>query len=420
MKKEHYPLPAVLALMLFLPTPSFAQCENFVSANTALTTLATNDTKNLNNYISQEKNFIDLDLTKTATYEIEARLEEFDVNIRSWLSDWWQNRYKPSMKNMTKQLSVFQVDQSFAVGAMLDAQLLNEAIKMKKEKQDEARLRYSPSELACQTTSVGSAQTKASQMAKMLNRGFAKDDSKRHGNAKGSDSATGRGAEIKKHWEEYVAKFCDNTVGDQGCTEGVVVPRPGKHKDLPGHLWGNVQTIDPREEDNMIMASAALRYLIYPESNDPIPPGAVESASGHQAILDRRAEMARTNAIYNVMGSMLGERVGVPEGEGFSLNYVGWLALKLAGKNIDPSYSELRGGMANDRFLNPEYMASLVGTPDELVREQGSTNALRLQLMNDIYRRSEEALFMEAAAYSRDLDKQMPETAVGSAPLKPQ
>jgi hypothetical protein len=41
-----------------------------------------------------------------------------------------------------------------------------------------------------------------------------------------------------------------------------------------------------------------------------------------------------------------------------------------------------------------------------------------MQLMNDLYRRAEESLFLEAAAYSLDLDKQMPSSAVQAAPMK--
>ncbi len=47
----------------------------------------------------------------------------------------------------------------------------------------------------------------------------------------------------------------------------------------------------------------------------------------------------------------------------------------------------------------------------------GELNALRLQTMNDIYRRSEEMLFMEAAEYARDLNGQVPRSATNNIPL---
>ncbi|MCE9507185.1 MAG: hypothetical protein K8R48_02565 [Alphaproteobacteria bacterium] len=415
-------LAVVLALGFLLPAQAFAQCEQFATANLALTALAAKDTSNLTDYVSQEKSFIEKTLSKTSSFEMEARLEEFDGNINAWLADWWKNRLQPSMKDMTKQLSVTQIQQTMTVGMVMDAQLVDETLKKKEELMDEAHRRYAPSELTCQSTSVGVGQTKAYQMSRAINRGFAKDISKQNGNTVGTPAAVGRGAEIKAQWDEFVAKFCDNTKGDQGCTTAGT--RAGMHKDMPALLWGDKQTINLKDEpDNAIMVQAALRYLVYPASPDPIPPGAVVSAPGHQAILDRRADQARSNAVLNAVGQMLSERVGVKQDSGMNSTFrLMRQASGISDENIsdDPSYSEIRDAVTKDRFLNPEYVVNMISNPEQVVREQGSINAIRMQLMNDLYRRSEEALFMEAAAYSFDLDKQMPSSSVGSAPLKQQ
>jgi hypothetical protein len=415
-------LAVVLILGVFQPGRVFAQCENMGSAVSSLTTLATQDTNNLNSYISQEKSFIEKTLSKTASFEMEARLEEFDGNINAWLADWWKNRLQPSMKDMTKQLSVAQIQQTMTVGMVMDAQLVDETLKKKEELMDEARRRYSPSELTCQSTSVGNGQTKAYQMSRAINRGFAKDISKQNGNTVGTPSASGRGAEIKVHWKEFVDKFCDNTKGDQGCTTAGT--RAGMHKDMPALLWGDKQTINLKDDpDNAIMVQAALRYLVYPASPDPIPPGAVDSSPGHQAILDRRADQARSNAALNAVGQMLSERVGVKQDSGMNSTFrLLRQASGISDENIspDPSYAEIRDAVTKDRFLDPQYIINMISSPEQVVREQASINATRLQLMNDLYRRSEEALFMEAAAYSFDLDKQMPPSAVQAVPMKKQ
>jgi hypothetical protein len=415
-------LAVVLLLGVFLPAKAFAQCEQFLTANKALVSLATQDTSNLNSYISQEKSFIEKVLSKTSSFEMEARLEEFDGNITAWLADWWKNRLQPSMKNMTKQLSVVQIQQTMAVGMLMDAQLVDETLKKKEELLDEVRRRYKPSEQACQSSSTGPGQTNAYRMSRAVNRGFAKDISKQGGNTKGSDSAVGRGAEIKTQWKEFVDKFCDNTKGDQGCTTPGT--RPGMHKDIPALLWGDKQTIDlsSSDDDNRIMVLAALRYLVSPASPDPIPPGAVDSNNGHQAILDRRADQARSNAVLNAVGQMLSERVGVKKDDSSTNNTFRLMrqASGISPENVadEPSYSEMRDAVTKDRFTNPQYIADLVGNPEQAVREQVSINATRMQLMNDLYRRAEESLFLEAAAYSLDLDKQMPSSAVQAAPMK--
>jgi hypothetical protein len=407
-------VPALVFLLVLLPARAFAGCETPFSASPAMAQLAKEDTKTINDFIEQEKKFIDKDLTQTATYEMMSRLDEFDVNLLAWLNDWWKNRLLPSMKQMTKQLSAAQIDQTRTAGALMDAQLFSESASNKKQRQSEAHLRYRPSDMACQADTVSLGQTKAQQLSKAITRATAMDDAKRRGNDRGSISAAGRGAEMSSLWTEYVAHFCDNENGDKGCTQPGTMP--GKHKDIPAMLWGDKQTIDLSNPENLIMMQAALHYLVYPLSSDPIPPGAVESADGHQAILVRRAESARTNAIYNVIGQMVGERVG---GSGVNVQAIRAAAgIPVADASANASYREAQQALTKDRFNSPEYIVRMVNDPEQVVREQMTISAIRLQILNDIYRRSEELLFLSAAEYSRDLDKQIPSSAVSSAPLK--
>ncbi len=47
----------------------------------------------------------------------------------------------------------------------------------------------------------------------------------------------------------------------------------------------------------------------------------------------------------------------------------------------------------------------MVNEPEAVVKEQGSINAIKMQQMNDIYKRWEELLFMSAAQYASSLDQ---------------
>lgn len=411
MKQKIY-IILVFAL-LCLPVRAFAQCETPASAMPALNQLELKDGQIISKYATQEMNFVKEKLGNTALYEVKARLDEFDGNIRAALMA-WNDEFIPVLKKITKQLSVAQVAQTFEMGAMMDAQLLNEAAKRKTERHAEARRRYGVSETSCQVDSVGTGQTKAYEMARAVNHTIALEGAPRRGNAEGSISATGTGAEIRALWDEYETKFCDNTKGDQGCTAPGTLA--GRHKDLPALLWGDRQTIDLSNDDNRLVVDASMRYLVSPQSADPILPGAVNSASGHQELLARRAEEARRNAIYNAIGQMVGERAG---GSGVNAQSMRIAAgTPAAEASTDASYRELQATMSRDRFYNPEYIQRLVGNPELTVREQVSVNALRLQMLNDIYRRSEEFLFMEAAGYSRELDGEMPSSAIEATPLR--
>ncbi|MBI3441633.1 MAG: hypothetical protein HY052_07525 [Proteobacteria bacterium] len=401
-------------LLVLLPLQASAQCEDAVTASAALNTVTVSIGTDLGLFVTQETNFVSQKLLDTATNEVNGRLDEFSGNISEALTA-WVDRLIPVLQLITRQLSAAQIDQTRVLGSMMDAQLLNEAINTRNVRRVEAQKRYEPSSLSCQSDTIGGrGQTKAYQMSRALARSFALEDSGRICNAQNSTAAAGTYAEIKSLWNEYVDKFCDNSKGDQGCSSPGALP--GRHKDIPALLWGDRQTIDMSMSDNQLVVKAALRYLIRPLSEDPILPGAVNSASGQQALLTRRAEAARINTIYNVLGQMVAERVGGSGVNAQSMRTAGGMPPTDASTNA--SYREIMQSMTKDRFYNPQYAIQMVGSPEQVTRDQASINATRLQLLSDIYHRSEEMLFMEAAAYGRDLDKQVPSPAVSSAELR--
>jgi hypothetical protein len=409
--------PSALAAVLFYclsSTAAQAQCEVSASADPALSLLASQDISNLNDYNTEEQSFVDEKLTQTATYEISARLQEYDVNIRRQLTRLWHDQMEPAFKLHIKQLATSQVAQTLDMGQMIDAHVQNETMEAKKVRKLEAERRYRPAESACQIDTQGPGQTKSYQMSRALTRGFAQDDSPRRGNDTGSISEGGKPAEVRDLWAEYVTYFCDNTKGDQGCT--TPGSRAGQQKNLPGFLWGDKQTIDMADQDNRVAVAGSLRYLIYPFSNDLIPQTAIRGMSGHYQILARRSEETRSNAAYNVVGQMLAERAG---GSGVNTQTMRTKAgIPATDAATDASYREVQEAMGRNRFYDPEYIVRLVEDPEQVVREQGALKAIQLQTMNDIYHRNEDALFMEAALYARDLDKKTPGTGTNAAPLQ--
>ncbi len=398
-----------LALGIVLPANALAQCETAGPSNAAMDDLVASDIDNINLFIVQEENFINQILSTSAFDQLANRFQLFTDHFEAALTDWWKQLFD-ALKGMTKELHIAQVDQTRALGGIIDAQFMVEENTRRGDSIINAHRRYAPSELACEIDTAGPGQSKAFQISRALNRGLALDDAPRHENAAKSISAAGQGHESDKIWQEYVQKFCDNTMGDQGCTAPGTIA--GRHKDIPELLWGSKQTIDPSNPDNLLTMQAALRYLVNPLSSDPVPPKVVKMTDGYMELMARHSELAYTNTIYNTMGGMLSERIG---GSGVNAQ----LARSAAGINqadasTDASYRELQEMMTRDRYNNPEYIVRMIENPEQVAREQGTLNALRLQTLNDIYRRSEEMLFMEAAAYSRDLDMQRPGTGISS------
>lgn len=411
---------AVLALLLCLSWSGPARaCENPASAQNNMNALFQHLIDTLNDYITQEKSLIDEKITETATYEMMLRLWEFDTNIRTGLSRLWQDKWLPAMMDMTKQLSAVQVDQSRMIGSLMDAELVNENIMLKQQRQIEAFRRYQPNEMSCQVDSLmrtddpancnpseGCGPSMAQRMATAMTAGYAKEETERRGNYVGTPGEFGTASYTQNQWNEYVQYWCDPAAGNQGCTAPGTPGYQGKHVDLPGLLWGDKQTIDMSIPENRLMTKAVQRYLISPTVPDPVPAGAVNTPQGQQALLERRSVEARYNAVFNVVSRMISERSSGSKIDTSAVRTAAGLPAGVASDNA--SYREIMEALTRDRFHNPEYIVRMVNAPEEVVREQGAINALRMQQMNDLYKRLEEMVFMEAAVFAEELDDQTP------------
>ena len=424
-------LPMVLFGFIAAPAHhAFAQCETPGNAESEFSDLGDDIVDELNDFITQEENFITELVTHRAKYEMINRLWEFDTNIRTGLTNWWNNDLLPSMKKQTEQLSSDQVDQSKALGAMNDAQNSNDAMGEIHQQQALAQRRYQPNERSCVLDSLatatsggggaagghGSGINQAAAMSRALTAGAARDDEKRRSNAKGSPSEKGKSAEQQWIWKQFHDKFCDPANGDQGCTASGDAEMAGMHANLPQLLWGEKQTIDMGNVKNQQIVEAAERYYINPFSPDPVPSQAVKSSQGEEMLLDRHSNSARVNSIYNVIAQMVNERVG---GSGVNTQEIQKKAdMPVETDSMNASYRELMIAMSVTRIHDPDYLVEMVNYPEQVVREQGSINAIKMQQMNDIYHRQEELLFMEAAVYANTLDGDKPDASEASTPVR--
>lgn len=261
--------------------------------------------------------------------------------------------------------------------------------------------------------------------------------------------AVGFAGQLALLWKEFCTKYYDPARGDQGCDPAVYTTPavyPGKNTDLSGFLWGDNQTInmnDTPNMDNLANLTAALRTLISPFAPDPIAATALNAVQGQEEAMARRARDARLNTVWNVMAQLASERASgggrnidpavnpatdpskgaadpeaIRQAAGFApdpnVAYIpaGQIAENQGGTPANPnhegggpSYSTLREAMVKDRYFNPAYAIRLVNQPSAVVREDLAVQAAQAQITNDLYKRTEEMVFMEAASFADDLDK---------------
>ncbi|MDY0009158.1 MAG: hypothetical protein RBS08_05590 [Bdellovibrionales bacterium] len=418
--KRSCAIPA-LAIMLSLPAVLFAgtahaQCENSFTATSTFNQMAQDIAQDLNDFIEQEENFIEDKITTTAKDEVITRLEEFDQNIRNGLSTWWREHFEPALKSMTTQLHASQVDQTRVLGSMVDAQAQNEFMQDMQRREVQAQYRYAANELTCQIDTAAQGQTRATRTARAAASAMARQSVPKRMNASGTAGVRGQGAEQRERWVEYTTRFCDPDKGGQGCG-GTTGDLAGRHVDLPRLLWADKQTLDMTSPDNIVVVEGVMKYMLSPKVSKPIPREMIDSPAGQQAMLEQRTLTARQNVIYNAVAMMIGQRMG---GSGVNTQDMRVAAgLPPAEASTDASYAEIMQAVTKDRFHNPEYIVRLVQSPEQVVREQGAVNAVRLQQLNDFYKRTEDMVFLEAAAYAAQLDKRIPKPQATALPIRP-
>lgn len=422
----------MLLLALFLglsmtaaSVPARAACEPASAVPAIFPDMTNTDIQNLNLLIAQEVAAVDPNnvqsggfapnLMRSALKQLVNYFHDFAANIAKALTNWASKDWMKALQSMTMEIHASQVDQTLNIGRIMDAQQMVEEKSLYETKFADAHRRYTPSELACDIDATGPAASRAYQIARQLNRGLALDNMPRHANSYYSISAGGKGQELRATWFEYTKKFCDMPMGDLGCADDPAINLRGKNRDLGNLLWGEKQTIDPDNGDNMLTMQATLRYIVDPLAPDPIVMTGSNTVQGQRGLIDRRSELAYVNTIYNTLGGMLSERIG---GSGMDVKILR-VSSGVADQNASSSasYREIQEAMTRDRYTNPEYMVRMIGDPTQVMREQETLNALKMQTLNDVYRRTEEMLFMESAEYGRDLNEETPSAAIRDMPF---
>lgn len=393
---------ALLLLLLLVPATAHAQCENPAAATASMQALMMAETMHINQYTRQEINFLDKDLKETATKEVMDRFDQFRNNILDALNS-YAERLIPEMRDMSKQLSTFEVDQTRQLGSFDDARLQNDTLRRQGALRAQVKRESSPSTSACVVDSLGPAQSRGYRIGRAVARALAHDALQEQAGA-GAVGARGSAAMVTAVEADFQDKFCDLGNGDQGCLkEG---PLAGRNNDLSSLLWEDRQTIDLSTPENKAILETVVRNIAGPLPPNPIARQDVRSAKGFQEKMRRRAERARLNTIYNAIGQMTGQHVG---GTGANVQDIR-AGAGASGENAstDASYSEINRAVTRDRFSDPRYLFNMVNDPAGLVREQGALNAMRLMTISDLYKRTEEMVWIEGSVLGAMLDARMP------------
>jgi len=420
-------LCGVLAFSLFMPLGTkdlYAQmCETVGPAQREFQSLDRLSNEQIPEYQSQLSNFMPKDF-QTADSEINIRLDEFDSNVRTWLEGWWP-QFRNAIDSGITQLSVAEPDQTRAIGSFIDAQSQVWTQEEIKKKEVEAHRRYRPSEMSCQVDTVSVLLGRASFVSMGVAKGYALESTIRGLNKLGSISENGKAPETSSRWDTYAARFCDAGINRSEPGPNCVPVAAFSNKDLhiSDALWGHKKTYEVVDMvENRDLYNEMLRNMIDPFSPPIIPESVLETTIGEKEILFRRTFEARKQAVYNVMGRLLGLRaqpkhsavVGTDIMPSNVSNIRTAAGIPTGIPAADPSFYEIMEAMTRDRIRDPEYIMNIVDDPEAVMKEQATQKSVHLQQMNELYKRFEELTFLMAAELSFELDQDASGSATGS------
>ena len=303
-------------------------------------------------------------------------------NIIGWFDTFWHYNLLPGMQTQTDQLTTTNTAQNSMSGSMNDAENQNDVQGEIEKKEVDAHKGLRPSESAAMVTTIVGGLQRADTFRETYNTVAPVEKVKRSANETGSPSSGGKGADIKNRWDEYVARYCekDDNNGHAGCEEDAVLA--GKDVDVTGMIFMK-DTIDLKNDDIRKTVDDLITNIAEPLAKNPVSAGAIESATGQQAMLAGEAYKAKRQVIYDALYHTVARRAPGSGMGAFLAPFRLAAGIKPSQISANPSYNEVMQVMLSERFRTGKYGLSQVDEIDNNARELVIQQAFQMMHMSD-------------------------------------
>jgi hypothetical protein len=359
------------------------------------------------------------------TGKIEKKILKVTDNITDWIDTFWNNNQKPSQQSMTDQLAAMNADQSREIASFREAADLNRTLLDKAVQEINSRREQSPDENNCGAATLAGGMTRSSLFRRAYNTAAPVEKLPRTANAVGSSGATGAAADMKERWDTYVTRYCrkDDNNGHAGCTTNGAFA--GQDTDVTGMIFSK-ETIDLKNDDTRQTVDDLIANIAEPFVNDPVPPSAVNSATGQAAILKGQAYKAKRQTIYDSLYHIISRRApgsNLKGSTGGISSFVKALRKSTGLSNnvisSNPSHNEIMQVMMSERFRDGKYSLEQIDEPENNRREMVIQQAFQVMQMSDQLDLMDRYSLMLAAQAGEEVRKAKQTTsAQEGAPLK--
>lgn len=304
------------------------------------------------------------------------------LNIQSFFDTWWFMEMRPSLQDMTAQLSTSNTDQARAIASFYDAQLQT-LVQLEQQTQELMSQRQArPSEQVCIVGTVSSGAMRANVVRKELTKKLAQESVVQSGNEVGSVTEDGAGADLSDRWQRHCTRYANPNSNRSvtGC------PAAGTYPDadvrVTETLFSNttLDITDPEIKQNL---DDLKRNLLEPTVEDPILGGALDSATGRQLMLKKREVRAQRNVAQEAFDHVMARRSPGSQAADYINDIRDQAGIAAADLSANPSYAEVMEVLTAERFKTNEYYSGLSDEPENLQRELSSLSGLGLIQLSD-------------------------------------
>ncbi len=344
-------------------------------------------------------------------YALMDRLNDIELGYIDWFDTMWYYGMKPSMMDMTDQMSTAAADQNRTFQAGQDAEDEDQVNvgHMEQEQRDQRVFRATENAACVGAGAAGGSgrqQNIAGNMRKAMQQ-VTLDDGL---NRRGTPSAKGRGAKLQARSSTYESTFCDPTDNDGGnnCTGATPVGLYNADAQITKTLYGTL-TIPLHDPTNGPKYEAATKALLDNLTGDPTPDPmsaqVMKSAQAQQEFIDRRSYIARMAAIratpqlgiaWRTPGTRLATWVsalrqegGAQPTAGATTGPAGTCSTATDGSPCEmsdnPSYKEVLHAISIDRFNSGKYANGMTTDESDLEMEKLTIESFYLMQLRDYY-----------------------------------
>lgn len=346
------------------------------------------------------RNFITI---QHAVTQLHIGNEFIDHRQSFWIGYFFYDHILPAMMMMTEQLVTTSMDQTMAVGAMLDAKQQLETQRLFQTMKARAHKDYQPSLEMCvigtNAQSLAAAQERGKASAYVLSRiGM-----KRSLNNFETAASGGQEQDKASRLDLFKKQFCDqNDNGGQLtglCKASAPVETRNMDVDYAG-LVARPWTINAdfftggAASDTNKSIVALYENLYGSDVFDPIAPGVLKKKENQDALLDMRQIIAKRAVAQNSFSRLIGEKI---MGSADSANMQQYMALLMKESGIAddneinkilgerPSYYAQMEMLTKQIFMRDQFYTNLYDTPANVARKGAAIQALDLVQNVDLF-----------------------------------